>query len=126
MRAAAKGALTIPQFRTLNRTGKGVQSNQELAEGMGVSIAAMSRMVDGLVKRGYLSRAPSETDRRSVVIRPTDLGRATLARIRKAAEKALVKRLDVLTEAEQAEVLRAFDLLERLAQPGGAGPEKTA
>lgn len=53
-----------------------------LAERAQMSHQAMGEMVAELVGYGYLERVPDPVDRRARLIRPTDLGRAELARAR--------------------------------------------
>ena len=49
---------------------------KELAEKLSLSCSAVSVMVDTMVKRGVLVRQPSQEDRRKVLIRISDEGRA--------------------------------------------------
>ncbi len=69
-KAESYGELSMPQMHAIMivRT-RGQVSMRELAEGLGVSAPSASVMVDRLVERGVLSRRPSRSDRRKVVIR---------------------------------------------------------
>ena len=61
-------------------------SVKALAESMGVSLAAMSRAVDGLFERGLVSREEDPSDRRQKRVRLTSAGAsASLPDIRLAA-----------------------------------------
>jgi DNA-binding MarR family transcriptional regulator len=51
-------------------------SVKALAESMQVSLAAMSRAVDGLYERGFVDRREHHTDRRMKSVRLTDKGHA--------------------------------------------------
>jgi DNA-binding MarR family transcriptional regulator len=63
-----------------------VPLGQLIAE-LGVSKQAAGQLVDTLVQRGYLERAPDESDRRRLTIRLTARGRAAAAVQRAAREK---------------------------------------
>ena len=52
------------------------RSVKALAEALGVSLAAMSRAVDGLYERGLVGREEDRSDRRMKRVRLTDAGRA--------------------------------------------------
>jgi DNA-binding MarR family transcriptional regulator len=52
-----------------------------LSEEIGLSLAAVSRAVDGLVQRGELKRDEDPSDRRSKLVRVSARGRSTYERI---------------------------------------------
>jgi DNA-binding MarR family transcriptional regulator len=56
------------------------------APGMGVTKQAVSQLVDTLVTRGYLNRAPDPADRRRMAVSLTDRGQAAFAESRAAVE----------------------------------------
>jgi DNA-binding MarR family transcriptional regulator len=67
----------------------------QIIEGLGVSKQAAGQLVDTLVVRDYLSRAPDPEDRRRMTISLTDRGRVAAA-----ASKSAVERIDTeLVEA---------------------------
>ncbi len=76
-------------------------NRRELEERLSISRQGLAELLNKLEKNGWILRAPSETDRRAVVIRLTEQGRA-------AAETAeerihpLTGLLDCLTPEEQA------------------------
>jgi DNA-binding MarR family transcriptional regulator len=104
--------LSLAQYHLLEPLGEGPRTNRELAELAGISAPTATRIVDGLLQRGLLSRVEDPTDRRAVVISLTVPGRAALAK--KQREYAAVRRriADALEPHEQ-EV--AAELLRRLA-----------
>jgi DNA-binding MarR family transcriptional regulator len=53
----------------------------DLADQLGRSPSATSRLVDGLVRRGYLRRSVEVADRRQRVLRLTDEGQAVIASV---------------------------------------------
>jgi len=74
--------LTIPQVNALLTVHKlGHVSIKELAAEMHVSAPSASAMVDRLVEIGVVSRKPSKSDRREVVVQLTELGARHTSRI---------------------------------------------
>src|SRR3954464_4829934 len=87
MRAHRSG-LTVPQFRTLyfiSITQGG--SLSAVADFIGLSLPAMSRMVDGLVDKRLVLRRTCDTDRRHVRLALTALGESTLREARGMAQE---------------------------------------
>lgn len=65
-RGFENSTLTIAQFRILACLGYEWAATKSLAESTGVSVAATSRMVDLLVKRGLVMRVQGTKDRREI------------------------------------------------------------
>jgi DNA-binding MarR family transcriptional regulator len=57
--------------------GGGVSIGRLVGE-LGITKQGAGQLVDALVTRGYLARTPSELDRRQLVVRLTDRGRAAV------------------------------------------------
>jgi DNA-binding MarR family transcriptional regulator len=87
----------------------------ELAGHERVQPPSMTRTVNALAERGYVSRRAHETDGRQVVIVLSDLGRATVLADRARRDAWLAQRLRDLTVEERDTLRRAAPLLERLA-----------
>lgn len=69
-------SLTLPQMHTLEILGQhGSLRMKELAAKMGVTTGTLTVTVDRLEKRGLVSRAPNESDRRSFLVELTARGR---------------------------------------------------
>src|SRR3954453_17423430 len=70
-----RSGLTVPQFRTLcfDDSTEG-RSLSDAADFIGLSLPAMSRLVDGLVDNGLMERRPCEDDRRHVRLSVTRPG----------------------------------------------------
>lgn len=90
----------------------------EIADYMGVTMAAASSLVDRLVKGGLLYRIRSESDRRVVYISHTPMGREviekSIVRRRKRVEKLISKmgkeNADLYTKAQKI-LLETLELL---------------
>jgi DNA-binding MarR family transcriptional regulator len=77
--------LTIPQVNALLIVSRLQHvSIKELAAEMHVSAPSASAMVDRLVEIGVVSREPSKSDRREVVVQLTELGARHTSRIEEA------------------------------------------
>jgi DNA-binding MarR family transcriptional regulator len=82
-----------------------------LAEAMKVSLAAMSRAVDGLYERGFVDRCEDRTDRRVKRIRMTDAGRVVTATLNKARLIGMQAFLTSLSGKEAQAGARALALI---------------
>ena len=63
-----------------------------LASAVGTDTAGITGLIDQLEKNGFVIRRPSPSDRRAVIIEPTDAGRTMLPQLREAFQ-VLHKRL---------------------------------
>lgn len=109
---ASRGAgLTVAQYRILCHLKEEPATNKALAEQAGVSVAATSRMVDGLAERGLVERARDRADKRQCQLRLTAEGRAELEGFRKQAGQVLRRRLLGLQRSDLLEVERALAVL---------------
>jgi len=106
------GALSLAQYHVLEPLGTGPRTNRELAELAGISAPTATRIVDGLLERGWVSRVADPTDRRAVVISLTDTGRAALA---KKQREYLASRRQIADALDPHEQQVAAGLLRRLA-----------
>jgi DNA-binding MarR family transcriptional regulator len=80
-----------------------------LAETAGIASPTATRTLDGLERDGLITRRPSETDRRSVLVALTDRGRELMLEARearRAARAELYARLDPSEQAEAERILR--------------------
>jgi DNA-binding MarR family transcriptional regulator len=74
---------------------------KDIAARLSMSLPAMSRSVDGLVQRGFVTRREHETDRRSKQIALLPAGHDVLNRVTAAREHALVAFAAELPDAER-------------------------
>jgi DNA-binding MarR family transcriptional regulator len=92
----------------------------------------MTQLVARMEVSGFVERAVPEGDRRSVLLRPTPLGRQVFEQRRVRRVAFLASLLNSLATDEQESILDAVPALERLAQaaaqrgPKDLGTEKTA
>ena len=78
--------ISITQMKTLHVLAEGGSevSVKELSDRLGLSLPGASRIVDALMRRGWLERREDPDDRRMKRVRITDDGRKVLDRIEAA------------------------------------------
>ena len=84
----------------------------ELAKVINLSQATVTTIIDRLEKKGLLVRERSEQDKRKVLIRLTDLGRAALSQAPTPLQEHFVRRFKELPAWEQSMILSS---LQRVA-----------
>ncbi len=115
MRRHRASDLSVPQFRTLAYIHRhpGV-SLSAVAEHIGLTLPSMSKLVDGLVARGLITREPCAKDRRRVTLGITARGRALWETAHDATLSSLADRLEPLSESERTTVIRAMHVLQHV------------
>src|SRR5205807_7122168 len=81
----------------------------EAAEMVRVSLPAASRMVDDLVRRGFVERHEDTADRRMKRVSQTDEGRAIIRRSGAARLTGLQHFVDGLTDSDRPSVERSLE-----------------
>jgi DNA-binding MarR family transcriptional regulator len=94
----------------------GPQSLAELAAAEQVRPPTMSRIVEGLVEAGLVTREVKPGDRRSVRIAATEEGRRLLDAGRERRVRALTSRLARLAESERRALTRGVEILEQVVR----------
>ena len=111
----ASSILSIQQFRALISMKMISQpSLSQVAEHMGVTISMASKIIDGMVDRGYILRNTDTEDRRKLVLSITKEGENALDAVHMAALGCYIEKLQVLTPAEREVVNIAADLIRRM------------
>lgn len=127
MRGYRAADLSVPQFRALGfiRRHAGA-SLSDVAEHLGLTLPAASRLVDGLVTRDYVERQPKRSDRRTLALTASARGVAMLDTTRERTLADLRERLAPLSDADRAALTAALESLrmlftsERAASSAGA------
>jgi DNA-binding MarR family transcriptional regulator len=89
----------------------GDRTMSELAQAEQVSLATISRVVDGLEASGLATRVPHPSDNRSWVVRATAKGRRLMEKGRAARVEVMQDLLRRVPASERATVERALVLL---------------
>src|SRR5690348_9785783 len=80
----------------------------ELAERLGLSVAAAGRAVDALVREGLVGRREDEHDRRIKRVSLSERGEALLAKLTEVHQEALRAFADLLTDTERDNLFQAL------------------
>ncbi len=105
--------LTVNQGLLLSLVAEAPAASQvEMANILFKDVAAITRMVDLLVKRGYLKRVPHLEDRRRNVLALTQEGQLTVKKLTAIIRQNRAQALSGLSVTEQQELQR---LLEKVA-----------
>jgi len=101
--------LTMAQFRTLSFLSRhGTASVSQIADFLGLGLPATSKIIDGLVTSGAISRRGDPADRRRVLLEITNPGRNELLATRAITHNHLAELLSPLSEADRARLLDAL------------------
>jgi DNA-binding MarR family transcriptional regulator len=109
------GRLSVAEFRTLAfvNINRGA-SLSDAAGHIGLSLPAMSRLVDGLVVDHLLTRVTHGEDRRRICLGITPRGARQLAEAYRHAESFFARTLEGLSSEERARLETALRLLREL------------
>ena len=114
-RRHVRSALTIAQVRALaivRRCGQGTLT--EIADLLGISPPAASRLVEAMVAKRLIRRQTSRRDRRRLSLRLTSAGEKMLDAATAVARQHMAARLGELSKAEMATVQTALTRLDGL------------
>jgi DNA-binding MarR family transcriptional regulator len=116
MRAASSADLSVVQFRSLalSSFAPGGASVSEIADHIGLTLPSASKLVDNLVRRGYLSRRPDPSDRRTSRCSATPKGRRLVQRARAATLDHLATRLSLTPPARLTRIASVAEHLTPL------------
>ena len=112
--------LSMPQFIALRHLRHGQQSAGALAAKFGVSRPTITRMVDGLIKKGLVERHVDPHDRRVAIISLTEAGRELQAATEATAERHLAELLARLPAHRLSQLSEALTDLVALLEPSEA------
>lgn len=108
-----RGELTITQFRMLANVRQGVCNNKELGEKLGVSEAAVSRMIDLLVQEKLIKKIVNEDDRRNKVLSLTANGKKLYEQITASARGRLTLKLEALDKKDREAAILGLEVLRK-------------
>ena len=104
-----RGKLTLPQFFILNFLGNyGDSKMSDLAHFMSVSTAAMTGMVDRLVKYRYVIRESEPRDRRIVKIKLTQKGTELAKKANQQRRQMIMEVFGKVSETDRSDYLRVL------------------
>jgi DNA-binding MarR family transcriptional regulator len=101
-------------LHSLTGEPKGRHQNSELARHYNVTDPTMSRIIDALVRKGYVERRPDIRDRRCIFLEITEQGTDLARYINERFHRAIVQFLSPLTEEQLNDILKAYKHLGSL------------
>lgn len=102
-----RGKITLPQFLILDFLSKNNESKmKDLAHFMGVTTAAMTGIVDRLVKYDYAMRVFDPQDRRIIKIRLLAKGLNLVKKINQQRHRMIIKIFGRITAKERQDYLK--------------------
>jgi DNA-binding MarR family transcriptional regulator len=114
MRRYRGSDLSVPQFRTLAFLSRSPGASlSALADFLGLSLPATSRLVEGLVRKSLVLRRIPPGNRRLVALSLSVRGQRTVSAARQATERQLSKVVASLCDDDRAIVQRALRALRQ-------------
>jgi DNA-binding MarR family transcriptional regulator len=114
-----KTKITPPQFIVLDILGKHEECKMsELARFINVTTAAMTGIVDRLVRDGYIARINDPKDRRIVKVKLTPKGRNAVDKMSEQRKKIAMKLFERISEKEREDYLGILThISEQIVEP---------
>lgn len=100
------------EVSVLAKLNKGPRTPGELAELEKISAPSLTRTANCLVDKGLVARSDHPTDGRSKVLSITDQGREVLARVIRARDDWMFRKVEGLTTDEQEILRQAIEVLK--------------
>lgn len=105
--------VTMSQCSTLLAVGKkSKMTMNELSESMALATSTMTRVVDNLVRDGYIKRTQDDSDRRIVHVSLTEKGTELFQQIRRIYHEYHQRIVDNIPTSEIHSVVEALKLLK--------------
>lgn len=102
---------------------KGRQLTSDLAKHFNVTNPTMTRIIDGLVDKGYVERQHARGDRRCIFLQLTEPGQDMGKRVEQHFHDAIIQFLSPLNEEQLADIVKAYRHLESLLPEGNPEAE---
>ncbi len=104
-------SVTVPQCWVLQILLDGPQTISNLAEHVGGTVSAMTRLIDGLERKGKVSRTKSSNDKRRVVVELTADGRDKALALRGESERLIQTLLYYIPPEQHQQVKESIKLI---------------
>jgi DNA-binding MarR family transcriptional regulator len=107
--------LTVPQFRVLARLSSSPATNSELADIQGISPPTMCRIVEGLVRKGFIKRNKNgKDDRRQIQLCLTKKGAKVLGSVLNKIKLSIITELETLSPSETKALKEGVSILAKV------------
>jgi len=116
LRLAQSYGLTSVEFRCLRLFGLNEpMNNKSIAEKMNLSPSRLTRIIDGLVNKGYVVRNINKIDRRNMQLDLSEKGKQLVGQLNKAYVEVHKEILENIDESQHQPLLNAMsDMMEAL------------
>ena len=115
-----KEKITLPQFLTLSFLHQAGECRmKDLASSMKVSTAAMTGIVERLVRDGYAVRKYDKTDRRVIRMGLTAKGIALVKKINEQRRAMVIDIFGKLSEADRQDYIRILTQIREILRANG-------
>ena len=115
MRKHRSGGLSVPQFRALALLDRFPTATlSAVAEYMGTSQPSASRLITGLVSKGFVTRRECSKDRRQINLVLTARGRSALETARQATQQRIAERIQTLGGADRSMIASSMRVLNEM------------
>jgi len=118
------GTVTVQQCVVLQALLDGPSEVGPLADGVGSSPSAMTRLLDGLAGRGWVERVRAQRDRRCVHVSLTEEGRREALELRERTVAAIELVLGGIQRDKQAQVIESVALVRMAIHDARASLER--
>ncbi len=111
-------SLTVGQLKSLSFIDFHRSTNlRKLATALGVTPPSATRIIDNMVKQGLVSRAENPENRRMLLLKTTDKGKAALAKLRQSGVSRLAGILARLSLEELSALAQGLAAVARAISP---------
>ena len=110
------GTVSPAQCVLLQTLTEGEWDVSALASHVRVTKGAMTRLVDGLEKRGWVTREKAEDDGRRVLVSLTPDGKKEAKRLHRLTEQSIATILNRIPKSDRTQVIRSLNLLRTAAE----------
>ena len=114
--AVCCGTVTVAQCVALQVLTSGSWNNASLAKELGVTRGAVTRLLDGIEKRGWVERKRDAADRRRFEVVLTRKGRAEAKRLRDLTDASLSMVLSKVPRGKRKSVEESIHMLRVAAE----------
>ncbi len=115
MRAHRGAELTVTQFRVLVFVDRHAGASlSDVSAHIGLTLSAISKLVDALVERKLIARKADATDRRRLTLTLTERGHSILGQARRATYTAFTETFASLNNQELGQIVAAMEILRPL------------
>lgn len=112
--------LTFSQYITLKKLATGTAGVTDLARAAQLNPGAMTRLLDKLEARGYVTRVTDPADRRALHIHLTEAGTIIAHEINHCGQRVLERAFTGLDAAEREQLLQYLERVRDNLSPSGS------